>query len=254
MFFSNVNSKWIWGLPMEFTFVLIGLHLVEQFHVVLGLGIVALYPILVIVVGMNSVGQVLVGLVIGSVLHVYFSRTPLFMRIVDSSLNFVAGVIVLPLVGHFYANVDFSFAVYFIQGMMLQVLSALIPLIVFTFKFLWIVIRKRMRTIQPEDLQFMNLKMTTDDNLELSTSGDGNVRETLELISSDDFSSKRYTAASAAAGGLHEGSNWVDTEETFIFRQLTFRSKIVHCFLVPFLFFLFLSLVHSSKGLLNIRI
>jgi len=150
----------IWGMPsvVSVTSTIIGAHVLE--HISIPAGIVI--PIAVcaarVLLGYHSVGQVLAGIALGTILHFYATRTPIFVRFIDFILNLLAGLLILFLIKANHQSVDFSFSNTFLIGIVWQIFSLTFMIGLYDWTFVKVALKKPIHHIDvPDFLYYMPL-------------------------------------------------------------------------------------------------
>jgi len=160
-----------WCMPSEE--VLMGtvliMHLLERFSIFVGIPALLLLPSTAILAGESSVGQMITALAIGILYHFYSTRTPLILRSIDFVVTLVGGIIALFVTKNFYSTVDFSYTMYFWEGLIYQLFCILMLVLCFSMAFMKrIMFKWSLYRLSPKDIQFMNMKLLPD-NQDFST-------------------------------------------------------------------------------------
>jgi len=160
-----------WGMPSGITFAstLIATHFIETLSIPIGFLWILIMWGAAIASGQYSFGQSLVGIVLGVVLHLYSTRTPMFLRILDFIVTFIAGFISILLAMRAYTTgMDFSFGVNFLEGLVWQVYAFVLLFVAFEWDFMRKALRKSVHTLHDVDfLYFRPLNSPTPESDDL---------------------------------------------------------------------------------------
>jgi len=150
------SSDGIWGMPsvLSVTSTIIGAHVLEYISVSAGIVI----PIVVcasrVLLGYHSIGQVLVGIAVGILLHFYATRTPIFIRFIDFLLNLLAGLLILFLMKASHPTVDFTFSFTFLIGLVWQIFSISLMFGLYDWSFVQVALKKPIHHIDVPDFLY----------------------------------------------------------------------------------------------------
>ena len=148
-------------------------HIMERWSLVIGLTSWAcILPWCAVWSGYYSLGQTLSACALGLLLHLYMTRTPLLMRLVDFCVHSIAALVTLFLVKNFYKNVSLEqpFAVY-VQSLLWFLFALVCLTSLFTWPFLrMILVRRTLYTLRALDIQFMNYMDLVPDRNDLQDS------------------------------------------------------------------------------------
>jgi len=145
-----------WGMPSVESAVstVVGLHIAQYVNLPLGILFTVFLVPAGIPIGHYSFGQVLVGFVLGLVVHIYSIRTPLLMRIVDMILSLIAGLVVLYYMKNHTEYVDFTFSVMFLEGIVWQFYTLIIIVVVFDVEFIKLILKKSTHAVHIVDFLY----------------------------------------------------------------------------------------------------
>jgi len=145
-----------WGMPAGGSFgaTVFGLHFLELVNIPFGVLFILLVSACDLVDGEASLGQVLVGILFGLAIHFYTTRTPIFVSVFNFFASFVAGVITLFVAKSQYEKNDFSFAVFFVVGIVWQLYGFILLLVSFEWEFVRVAIRRSSHVLHEVDFMY----------------------------------------------------------------------------------------------------
>jgi hypothetical protein len=164
-----VTYSYAFGMPSTYVLVasILALHAIERFSYVFGIAILLLAPVSAVFAGIASTGQVITSFAISLPLHIYQTRTPMWLRFLDFGFNLVGGFLVFPLVKHFYTTTDFTFSLVYFEGIIMQVFAFMVIVLIFSFGFTKIIVFYRLYSPRdtfssPLDIQHLHLQLVPD--------------------------------------------------------------------------------------------
>lgn len=162
-----------WGMPSNQVLLTTVLfcHVMQRWSIPLGFAVWALIvPVSALFSGYYSLGQVLAGILPGLILHIYFTKTPLVMRIVDGFVHGIAGILCLFLFKNLTSmQVEFSnAAAMYLESVLWFCFAWFILFSVFSPGFLkMVLIRRNLYSLKSIDIQFMSFMDLVPDRTDL---------------------------------------------------------------------------------------
>lgn len=155
---------YVFGMPNVHVLVttVLSLHAIQRMSIPIGGFLLLVMPVAAVFSGMASTGQVIAAFFIAIPLHFYQTLTPQWLRLVDFAFNLFSGVLVLPLVKHFYLSQDFAFSEMFFEGVIMQVFSLVVIIVFFSLGFLKITIKRPIYESSPLDIQHLRMRLTPE--------------------------------------------------------------------------------------------
>eukprot|EP00002_Diphylleia_rotans_P021470 TRINITY_DN4177_c0_g3_i1.p1 TRINITY_DN4177_c0_g3~~TRINITY_DN4177_c0_g3_i1.p1 ORF type:complete len:258 (+),score=40.74 TRINITY_DN4177_c0_g3_i1:187-960(+) len=142
-----------WGMPsLEcVTGTLIAIFFYETFQPILGLAMILFVPMAQLCLGYNSLGQVIAGIFIAIMMHVYHSRSALFLRPLDTTFSFILGYSLLSVAKDKYPSEDFDWARVFLSTFVWQIFFYCLIWIYYDAAFIMETGRKSISSMQYSD-------------------------------------------------------------------------------------------------------
>lgn len=144
------------GIPSKdsATAAMIGCFLTENVSIPLGI----VFPLLIgaaqVITGQYSIGQALSGLGVGLVLHVFQTRTPVFLRPIEFIINIIGGVVALIVIKRSVPTVDLTPSIAFFDFVWIQLFCLLVAPLWYTTRLLRELIRKSVKNTEKVDFLF----------------------------------------------------------------------------------------------------
>ena len=163
----------LWGMPSGDCVVaaVMGCQIFEQMHWAPSLAIFLLIPVQRVVLGMHSPGQVLSGLALGILLHIYQTKTPFRLRIMDFSLNIVGAIVAFVVTKHQLPDVDYTFAVGTLNGVVWQIFAFCMFFVFHSPRRAWDLMRSSTWRVHPVQMGMTPASMTGYQELPFAKGG-----------------------------------------------------------------------------------
>lgn len=128
--------------------------LLESVSIPLGIFFVPLYGAAEVVTGLYSIGQVLAGVGLGLLLHVYQTRTPAYLRLVEFLICLIGGVTALIVMKKQDPDSDFSYAIDVFAALWWQLAAFVLVLVWFEFRLVKEIARKSIAGVHQVDFLY----------------------------------------------------------------------------------------------------